>query len=205
MPPHDQHPPQPHTGAPPSRGADLRDGLVAALVVAVSGVLLGLLWFWLAPRVPLISDGSVVYLKDPEGEQSVAADGWFTLMALGFGALSAVAVYFWRRGGGVALAVALAVGGLLAALVAWRIGVWLGPTHDVAGHAKAVGAGKVFSGPLQLRATGSLLAWPVAAMAVYLLLTSLLTPRPAEPAPRWDGWSAPGETPPGQGTPPAAS
>ena len=51
--------------------------------------------------------------------------------ALAFGAVSAFAVFLWRRRGGVPLVVALAVGGLLGSLLAWRVGVWLGPTEDV--------------------------------------------------------------------------
>ncbi len=189
--PHDHQPPQPplpngdgaDPGEPPSVGEELRDGAIVAMAVAVAGVLLGLLWVWLAPRIPLISDGSAVYLKDSEGEQAIGADGWFTLTALGFGLLTAAGTFLWRRTGGVAVVVGLAVGGLLGSLLAWRLGVWLGPPQNVVAHARAVGAGKVFYAPLQLRAKGALLAWPVAAMAAFAALTSAFGPRPAPPHP----------------------
>ncbi|WP_422070552.1 ABC transporter permease [Streptomyces orinoci] len=160
--------------------AELVPAAVVAVAVTVAGVLLGLLWVWLSPRVPLISDGKAVYLKNTEGEQAIGADGVFALLGLGFGALSAAVVFWLRRTGGIALVAGLAVGSLLASLLAWRLGMWLGPTSDVAAHARAVGKGVVFDAPLRLGAKGMLLAWPVAAMAVHLLLTALWGPRDPE-------------------------
>ncbi|MFD8818621.1 AAA family ATPase, partial [Streptomyces sp. NPDC059627] len=169
----------------PGMKTELREGAVIAVVVAVSGVLLGLLWLWLAPHVPLVGDrsdnGWAVYLKDSEGEQAAGVDGTFTLLGLAFGVVSAVAVFLWRRRGGVPLVVARGVGGLLASVLAWRLGVWLGPEHDVIAHAKAVGKGVTFSAPLKLGAKGALLAWSLSALVVHLGLTALFGPRDPEP------------------------
>ncbi|MFF8957068.1 DUF2567 domain-containing protein [Streptomyces sp. NPDC014894] len=178
-------PPGPAYAAPgdPDLRSELRDGLLVASAVTVLGIALGLLWLWLAPRVPLISDGEAVFLKNTEGEAAVGADGVFALLALGFGALSGAAVYFLRRRGGIVLVIALALGGLLASVLAWRLGVWLGPTSDVAAHAKEVGRGVTFDAPLKLGAKGMLLAWPLAAVLVHLVLTALLTPRDPDPKP----------------------
>ncbi|WP_046729555.1 DUF2567 domain-containing protein [Streptomyces humi] len=180
----------------PGMKTELREAAIVAVVLAVSGVLLGLLWQWLAPHVPLVGDqsakGWAVYLKDTEGEQAAGVDGTFTLLALAFGAVSAVAVFLWRRRGGVPLVVALGVGGLLASLLAWRVGMWLGPEQDVIAHAKAVGKGVTFSAPLKLGAKGALLAWSLAALLVHLGLTALFGPRDPE-LPYEDG---PHATPP---------
>lgn len=170
----------------PGMKTELREAAVVTVTVTVAGLLLGALWSWLAPHVPLVGsvvDNSwVVYLKDSEGEQAIGADGTFTLLALAFGALSGVAVFLWRRRGGVPLVVGLALGGLLASLVAWRLGVWLGPSDDVIAHAKAVGEGVTFPAPLKLGAKGApLLTWPVAALVVHLALTALFGPRDPEP------------------------
>ncbi|MEU5188740.1 hypothetical protein AB0G83_16555 [Streptomyces klenkii] len=165
--------------------AELRQAAVVAAAVAVAGVLLGLLWVWLAPRVPLISDGKAVYLKNSEGEQAIGADGTFALLALGFGVLSGAVVFWLRRRGGVPLVAGLAVGSLVASLIAWRVGMWLGPTSDVVAAARAAGRGVVFDAPLKLAAKGTLLAWPLAAMAVHLVLTALFGPRDPEPEPDW--------------------
>ncbi|MFJ5677368.1 ABC transporter permease [Streptomyces sp. NPDC093097] len=195
--PHENQPPdEPHgAGADPGDGPELarelREGALIALVVAVSGVLLGLLWAWLAPRVPLIADTHNVYLKNTEGEEAIGADGTFFLLGLGFGLVSAAAVFLFRRRGGVPLVVALAVGGLLGAVLAWLTGMWLGPTPDVVAHARQVGPGVVFDGPLRLQAKGALLVWPAAAMATLIALTGLFGPRDPEldgpVVPDWSG------------------
>jgi hypothetical protein len=174
-------------------GQELRRGALTALLVAVSGVVLGLLWLWLAPRIPLVSDGKAVYLKDSEGEQAAGGDGTFVLIALGMGVVTG-AVAFWRcRRGGVGIVLGLAVGAVLGSLLAWRLGVWLGPTQDLVAHAKAVGAKKVFDAPLELRAKGALLIWPIVATLSHLGLISTFGPRDAQPVPHWD---APAPPPP---------
>ncbi len=164
---------------------EVREAAVIAVVVALSGLLLGAVWAWLAPRVPLVGDvvdgNWVVYLKDSEGEQAVGVDGTFTLLAVAFGVVSALVVFLLRRRGGVPLVVGLAVGGLLASLLAWRLGIWLGPTDDVIAHAKDVGQGATFSAPLKLSARGALLAWPLAGLLVHLGLTAAFGPRDPEP------------------------
>ncbi|MFJ8654852.1 AAA family ATPase [Streptomyces rochei] len=175
----------------PGMLTEVRQAAVAVVAVALSGVLLGVLWWKLAPSVPLVGevvgDRWLVYLKESEGEQSVGVDGTFTLLALAFGALSAVVVFLLRRRGGVPLVVALGAGGLLGSLLAWRVGIWLGPAQDVVAHAKEVGKGVTFSAPLKLGAKGALLAWPIAALVVHLGLTGLFGPRDLEP----DPWPAP--------------
>ncbi|WP_344601090.1 AAA family ATPase [Streptomyces glaucus] len=172
----------------PGTRTEVREAAVAAAAVALTGALLGVLWWRLAPSVPLVGDVTgrswVVYLKDTEGEQAVGVDGTFTLLALAFGLVSAVAVFLLRRRGGVPLVVALGVGGLLGSLLAWRVGVWLGPAQDVIAHAKAVGKGVTFPAPLRLGAKGALLAWPLAALVVHLGLTALFGPRDPDPYPQ---------------------
>lgn len=183
--------------SPPAR-AEARAEVVRAaavtVVLAVAGVALGLLWLWLSPRIPLISDATAVYLKDSEGEEAIGADGTFALLGAGFGVVSAVVVYLLRRDGGIPAVVALALGGLLGGLLAWWLGAALGPTSDVVAHAKAAGQGVTFDAPLNLNAKGALLAWPVAAMVVHLILTAAFTPRDPDPDAQWThaDWSVRG-------------
>ncbi|EST23145.1 ABC transporter permease [Streptomyces roseochromogenus subsp. oscitans DS 12.976] len=163
---------------------ELREAAVITVVVTLGGALLGLLWWWLAPHVPLVGDqvdnSWVVYLKDSEGEQAIGVDGTFTLLGLAFGVVSAVVVFLLRRRGGVPVVVALGLGALLGSVLAWRLGVYLGPESDVLAHAKAVGKGVAFSAPLKLSAKGALLAWPLGALVVHLGLTALFGPRDPE-------------------------
>ncbi|MEW2609644.1 AAA family ATPase [Streptomyces sp. NPDC047880] len=169
----------------PGMKTELREAAVIAVAVALGGVLFGVLWWWLAPHVPLVGDlvekNWVVFLKDTEGEQAIGVDGTFTLLGLAFGAVSALAVFLLRRRGGVPLVVGLALGGLLGSLLAWRIGVWLGPADDVIAQAREVGRGVTFDAPLKLGAKGALLAWPLAALVLHLGLMALFGPRDPEP------------------------
>ncbi|MER7727341.1 ABC transporter permease [Streptomyces sp. NPDC096323] len=185
--------------------AELRRAALVAVAVTVAGVALGLLWLWLAPRVPLVSDDTAVFLSDSEGEEAIGADGTFVLLALAFGAVSAALAFWFHRKGGIALVAALAVGGVLGSLLAWQIGTRLGPTDDVVAHAREVGKGVIFDAPLELHAKGALLAWSLAAMAVHLGLTALFGPRDAEP--EWGVYGEPSGGPaygPAPGAPSAS-
>lgn len=173
---------------------DLRRAAVVCVATTVLGVALGLLWLWLAPRVPLVSDNTAVFLSDSEGEEAIGADGTFVLLALAFGAVCAGLAFLFHRRGGIPMVLGLAVGGVLGSLLAWQLGTRLGPTDDVVAHARAVGKGVVFDAPLELHAKGALLAWSLAAMAVHLGLTALFAPR--DPEPEWGVYHAPGGAPP---------
>lgn len=175
-------------------GKELVRGVLVAVLVAVCGVALGLLWLWLSPRVPMVSDGQAVYLKDTEGEEAIGGDGTFVLIALVLGVLTAAAVFWRLRKGGVAVVLGLAAGGVLASVVGWKIGVWLGPTTDIVAHAKEVGPKVVFDGPLELRAKSALVVWPAAAMVVHLALTYAFGPRDELPqAQGYPGYGTYGE------------
>ncbi|MCJ1681213.1 DUF2567 domain-containing protein [Streptomyces sp. APSN-46.1] len=169
--------------------ADIRGGAAVALLVGVAGVLLGVLWAWLAPRVQYVSNGEAVFLRDTESEGRIGSDGTFLLLSAGLGALSAVATFLWRRGGGVLLAVGLGVGSVFAALVGWRLGLWLGPSSDLAAAAAKAGKGVPFDAPLQLVAYGVLLVWPMIALLVHLGLTAVWGTR--DPVAADSGWDGP--------------
>ncbi|SEF63773.1 hypothetical protein SAMN05216223_101578 [Actinacidiphila yanglinensis] len=166
-------------------GTALRNGLIVAALVAICGIILGLFWLWLSPRVPMVSDGQAVYLKDTEGEEAIGGDGTFALISLVLGALTAAAV-FWRcRRGGVGVVLGLAIGGAVASVIGWRLGVWLGPTTDIVAHAKQVGPKVVFDGPLELRAKVAIVVWPAAAMLVHSALTYAFGPRDESHTGHW--------------------
>ncbi|ARF72056.1 ABC transporter permease [Kitasatospora albolonga] len=209
--PHDpwQAPPSgshlaPAYGSPddPDTATELRQAAAVVALLTLSGIALGLLWLWLAPRVPLVSDGSAVFLENSEGEEAIGADGTFVLLAVAFGLVSAAAVFWRLRRGGVYVVLGLALGGVLGSLVAWRVGVWLGPSSDVVSRAREVGKGVAFDAPLELHAAAvAVLVWSIVAMAAHLALTGVFGPR--DPEPEWGGagWSAyyggPGEGAPG--------
>ena len=172
------------TGDTSSSGAgpvEVRELLLVALAVAVSGVVLGLLWWLLASPVPYISDGENAFLRHTEGEETVAVDAVYVLLASALGAVSGLLVFLIRRNGGVAVVVGLALGSVLAGLIGWQLGELLGPSGDLAARAADVGRGETFEGPLRLHSTVGLLVWPLVALLVHLIITTLFGPRDPEP------------------------
>ena len=87
-------PADPDPGAPRPRPPAVRQALAAlavAVVVAGLGAGLGLLWAKLAPGVPIVKTADGAVYAEPQPRGFIAADGWFTLLGLGFGVLASVA------------------------------------------------------------------------------------------------------------------
>lgn len=125
--------PPPYPGYPATPAARRRPGRAlltgAAVVLAlvVLGAPLGLLWTALAPAVPVIKVDGGVQPVQPQPEELIAADGWFSLLGLGFGVLAAIVVWLVvRRYRGPIGLIAVGLGGLGAAVVAWRVGRLVG-------------------------------------------------------------------------------
>lgn len=108
-------------------------------------------------------------------ETSIAADGWFAVCALVAGVLAAVvsgALLPERRLGVLA---GLTLGGIGGSLVAWRLGVLLGPP-SVEESAAALRDGTRFQGPLELSALGVLLAWSMASAIAFFAAVAGVEP-----------------------------
>ncbi|WP_435829811.1 DUF2567 domain-containing protein [Micromonospora costi] len=144
-------------GAPPAPGAGRRAwtrAVGAGLALAVLGVPLGLLWAAVAPDTPVVKtpDGAVYGLPQPE--QPIAADGWFSLLGLGFGVLAGLALWFvLRRQRGPVGLVSAVLGAFAAAVVAWQVGrrIGLGTFDRLLVTAPD---GQAFTKPADLRAGG---------------------------------------------------
>lgn len=198
-----QYPTQPDPYLPPPMpprerrplGPELRIGALITLAGAVLGVVVGLLWLQLAPRVMLVAGSDAIRYVAPEGEQRAGADGTFALLALGAGGVTALAAFLLtrRRGGGIAVAGGLTLGGLTGSALAWQLGTRLGPSTDVIANAKKAGEGVEFSAALELGAYGALLVWPMTAMVVLLALSAAFGKREQDPPPYWAGpqWQQP--------------
>ena len=184
-------PPPSPPGAPAAPGPALIALCVVGFVVA--GVVVGLGWLLLAPLPEYRVDGGRVLLPMAEDETAVGADGWFAACAAVAGILTAIAVYARVRAARLAALAVLTVGGLFAAMVAWRIGVALGP-GAVLDEAEGLRDGARFDGPLQLGAKGVLFAWPLAAVVTYFALAFGLDPaRPDRSGRRGRREPSPGE------------
>ncbi|MGQ5263065.1 DUF2567 domain-containing protein [Micromonospora sp. ZYX-F-536] len=128
--------------------------LGTVLTLAVLGALLGLLWAALAPDTPVLKTAEGAIYAQPQPEQPIAADGWFSLLGLAFGALAALVLWFalrrWRGPVGLLAAV---LGALAAAPVAWQVGRRIGlATFDRL--LDTAPPGRAFTKPADLRAGG---------------------------------------------------
>lgn len=128
--------------------------LAAVLALAVLGVPFGLLWAVLAPDTPVLKTAEGAIYTEPQPEQPIAADGWFSLLGLAFGLLVALALWFVlrRRRGPVGLLAAV-LGALVAAPVAWQVGRRVGLATFERLLATAP-PGQAFTKPADLRAGG---------------------------------------------------
>ncbi|HEX5596631.1 MAG TPA: DUF2567 domain-containing protein [Micromonosporaceae bacterium] len=205
-------------------------------MLTLLGAPLGLLWLLVSPEVPVMKirdelpdwpgwrRGSIPVQPQPEGY--IAADGWFSLLGLGFGILAAVAVWWvLRRQRGTVGLVAVVLGSLGAAWLA----SWLGSEIALAEYHRArdaVAVGELFQMPPQLRSgeirwvgplpvlRGVLLLPAFGAAVAYTLLAGWSrypTLRPEPPAlPDWVSAVSPfswdpaaPQTPPAPPAPPA--
>jgi len=145
--------------------------VLSAVVVLLLGGPLGLLWAWLAPSVPVIDTGDSIVVNDPSPEQYIAADGWYTLLGLGFGLLVAtVAWLLLRRDRGPFLLLGVVAGTLGAGyFVAPRIGQMIG--RGAYEHWQEIATrGATYLAPPVVHSTGPKL---VSAFAAAIVLTLL--------------------------------
>lgn len=144
--------------------------LTAAVVMALGGPL-GLLWAWIAPSVPVIATGESIVVNDPSPEEYIAADGWFTILGLGFGLLVAVVAWLLlRRDRGPFLLLGVVAGTLGAGyLVAPWIGEMIGKSAYEQWQDTAT-RGATYLAPPEVHSTGPML---VPAFAAAILLTLL--------------------------------
>jgi hypothetical protein len=142
-----------------------------ALGIFVLGVPFGVLWHTLAPGTPAIALGGKILINDPSPEEFIAADGWFTLLGLGFGLVVALAAWFaLRRDRGPFLLLGIVVGLLGAGYIsAPKIGEMIGRGAYDAWMATAKQGGTSVAPP-ELHSIGpSLVPAFIAAVALTLL------------------------------------
>jgi hypothetical protein len=189
--------------------AELRAAAVVVVVLAIIGLLVGLVWAHVAPRALY----TVVDVKqrlaqqnDVESEAQVGVDGWFALIGAGVGLVTGAVVWRWRSARGPFLMFVIAAASLLSAVIAWRFGLWVG-RHPTQSQLLPIfdKVGNTFRPAIKMRAKASLFFQPVAAVLAALVSVGFShdegghadsdTPgsdfAPVEPA--WIGEAWPGE------------
>ena len=171
---------------------DARAGLVTAVAVAVLGVPVGLAWGRLAPRedVRLAPDGAVSFVN-AGGDLFVGGDLVYVLLACLAGTVAGALAHLRGHARGWPVVVGLVIGGALAALVAVRLGEWLGTGPLVYERGQLApadglplppGSAGVVEVALRLRAESALVLLPLSAVLAHLSL-QLVRPEPTDRPP----------------------
>jgi hypothetical protein len=159
--------------------AELRTGLAVIGGCLLAGVLLAILWRSLAPLPHLVKRADGIYLTGGQDEVAIAADGWFAACSATTGLVAALVVFARMRQARLGPLLGLVIGGLAGSVLAWRLGVLLGPGAIVE-TAKGLAVGSNFDGPLKLSARGVLFLWPLVSTVAYFALTAGLEPKVAD-------------------------
>jgi hypothetical protein len=155
--------------------SELKTGAVVVGGCLLAAVVVGILWWALAPVPRVVTRAAGIFLTGGETEVAVAADGWFAACSATAGLIAALVVFARIPRARLGPLLGLAVGGLVGAVVAWRLGVFLGPA-DPRESAKGLADGTQFDANLQLSARGVLFAWPLTSTVAYFALTAGLEP-----------------------------
>jgi hypothetical protein len=146
--------------------------VLSGAAILVLGGPLGLIWAWLAPSVPVLDAGqSGIVVNDPSPEEYIAADGWYTMLGLGFGLL--VAIVAWlvlRRDRGPFLLLGVVLGTLGAG---YLVGPWIGGLIGKGGYQhwqETATQGATYFAPPQVHSVGPRLVPAFAAAIVLTLL-----------------------------------
>ncbi|MGI5118014.1 hypothetical protein ACQEU5_00560 [Marinactinospora thermotolerans] len=155
-------------------------GGAALGLLTVLGLLLGLLWWAIAPRprVTVVEGGATAPF--PLSETAFAAEGHYALMMMVAGLLCGYGGYLLQHHLSVrrrvdmrsAMLLGLAVGALTGSLAAWGVGTLL----DAGAAQRAIEAarpGDVVSEGLHLRARSALLLWPFVTVLQYALFDAV--------------------------------
>ena len=153
---------------------ELRDFLLVTTYVLLAGPIVGLIWSAAGPKVDLVR---ALGGSGGAWRSEVGADVHFALLGIAAGVICAALVVACRRDGPGAIA-GLAVGGIGAAFVADRVG-YLVNRRDTLNllHAHNVPLSlldKFGIDPFfKVRALGVVIAWPMAAIAIFMLVVAM--------------------------------
>jgi hypothetical protein len=150
---------------------------VATLVLLAAPV--GLLWAAVAPRYTVVrSDTGLDFPNIESTKAFIGADGSYVVILLVVGLLTGLLAWRYARHYGPATVLGLAVGGLLAAWIAARVGLMPGSTSVMAALGDSsskrgpidlyLGMRDQKTGDLSLRGAWGAVAWPVGALLAFV-------------------------------------
>lgn len=165
---------------PPTRVV-VRAVVVTCLAYAAAGLLAAWLWAQLADPPAYHVFRETVLMNEEEAGRQFGVDISYAAIAGGFAVvLGFVTGWRWHRVGWPHIA-AVVVGAATAAVIAWRLGIVLGP-DEPAGLLSSAQVGDDIPEKLDVHADGLLLVWPVTGL-IGLIAAVLVFSRPSKPMP----------------------
>jgi hypothetical protein len=144
--------------------------LVAGVAIGVvGGLALGVVWWRLAPRVPLLVRPDLVVPDQYQPGEYLGADVTFAMLALVAGLAVTIGLVTMRRDHLIAALGSGIVAGIVGSMLMWAVGSRLGSV-DIAGLAATIADEQVVDGPLQLTMPAVLLVWPIASAVVVTIV-----------------------------------
>ena len=144
--------------------------VVAGLVVgAVSGAALGVVWWALAPRVPLVVRPGVSYPEAYQPEGFLAADVAFGALAIVAGVAITIGLANMRRDHLASVLAAALLASAVGTAAMWFVGTRLGSV-DIDGLSATTTEDLVVDAPLTVSMPGMFVMWALASAAVVTVL-----------------------------------
>jgi hypothetical protein len=144
--------------------------VVAGLAVgAVSGAALGVVWWALAPRVPLVVRPGVSYPESYQPEGFLAADAAFGALAIVAGVAITIGLANMRRDHLASVLLAALLASAVGTTAMWFVGTRLGSV-DIEGLSATTAEDLVVDAPLTVSMPGMFVMWALASAVVVTVL-----------------------------------
>lgn len=143
--------------------------LAPVLGPALLGLVVGVVWWLVAPTGPvvLLQGGSVLGAADPE--LTASQDGWLVGLGAAAGLLCGVVAAVRPGDAPSRRSLAVVAGCLFGAVFAAQLGAWLGPPSVAAQLAAGADPARGLVSPLRSHSAGVLLVWPAVAALVMTM------------------------------------
>lgn len=144
--------------------------IIAGLVVGLfSGLALGVVWWRLAPRVPVVVQPGDSYPQGYQPEGYFAADATFGLLGLIAGIAITIGLANMRRDRLFSVLIAGVLSGVVGSAAMWFVGTRLGSV-DIDGLIATITTDLLTEAPLQVAMPAMFFMWPFAAALVVTVL-----------------------------------
>lgn len=193
--------PRPEGSGAPRLLTRARPAVLAAGLTLLAAPYVGMLWEAISPAPTYVNLAGEVFLDDQDTSEFIAADGWFLILGLLLGMISA-AIGYWRWRGDLTVIAAMSGASVLASLIAREVGEAFGPP-SIQQTALTLADGETIGGSITLASDGILFAWAVGILLTYLSLIGGLERSSGddedESEPGAQGWGRPSWEPAASG------